>query len=139
MGAGTFSVLSRVPNWLMRWATAHSVRLLQSARQQNEVHCLAELCHCLDTSDEGYVFHPPFLVIKGRTPTGGSRLFAAKLSAAEVEAFKRGMPLPNAAGEFVRSLQPRWKRLLRSLVPTRRRVTARELPPPIPFRNPVGP
>ena len=135
MGMGTLEVVTQVPTWLVRWAADQSVRMVKSARQQNEVHCLAELCHCLDHADEGCVFHPPFLVVKGRTAAGGSRLYATKLSAAELEDFRRGRPVPEAVGEFVRSLRPGWKKFLGVLAPTRRPVTARELPPILPLRG----
>ena len=121
------AMVSHVPGGVLRWAVNHSQQVIRSARLQNEVKCLADLCRCLDNADEGHVFHAPFLVIKGRV-NGRSRLFAARLSPAEAEAFRRGMALPGAAGDFVRSTRPRWRRLLGSVVPGWRRVTCRELP-----------
>src|SRR6202035_2297620 len=105
---GTLGILAKLPSACARRAVAHCQQTLRSARLQNEVHALAELCRCLDSADEGHVFHPPFLVIKGRV-SGRSQLFAAKLSPAEVEACRQGMPLPQAVARFVRSTRPRWR------------------------------
>jgi len=120
------AILARLPSACSRWALAHCQQTLRSARLQNEVHALAELCRCLDNIDEGHVFHPPFLVIKGRV-SGRSQLFAARLSAAEVEKCRQGMPLPRAVARFVHSTRPRWRRTLGMLRPTRP-LTVHELP-----------
>jgi hypothetical protein len=124
------AIAGHVPGTVFRWAMNHSQQVIRSARLLNEVRCLADLCRCLDHADEGHVFHPPFLVIKGRV-AGRSRLFAARLTPAEVEEFRRGITLPRAAGEFVRATRSRWRRALGAVVPPWRRVTARELPPAV--------
>lgn len=128
MGTATMAVLARVPGWVLRWAAGQSVRAVTAARRQGEVRCLAELSHCLDAVDEGYVFHPPFLVVKGKS-AGRTRLFAAKLAPGEVADFRSGRALPPGVGDFVWSLKPGWRRVLASLTSGRRRVTAQELPP----------
>jgi hypothetical protein len=122
----TLAILARLPSACARQAVAHCQQTLRSARLQNEVHALAELCRCLDNADEGHIFHPPFLVIKGRV-SGRSQLFAARLSPAEVERCRQGMPLPKAVARFVRSTRPLWRRTLGMLKPTGP-VTVQELP-----------
>lgn len=133
-GVGTLAVVRHVPGGVARWVTARARQLVRAAGLQSEVRCLADLCRCLDGVDEGYVFHAPFLVIKGRGWGGRVRLFAARLTAAELDEFRRGMPPPEAARQFVDSLRPAWRRALGRLVPGRpsfgrRRHAAGSLPP----------
>jgi len=138
MGVGTLAVVKHVPGGVARWVMGRTRQLVRSAGLQNDVRCLADLCRCLDGVDEGYVFHSPFLVIKGRGWGGRARLFAARLTPAEVDEFRRGMPLPEAASRFVDSLRPAWRRALGRLLPARlspgrccRRGAARGLPPAV--------
>lgn len=120
------AIIGRIPSACARWTFSHCQQTLRSAKLQAEVHALAELCRCLDSADEGHVFHPPFLVIKGRVK-GHSRLFAARLSPAEVDKCRQGMALPPAVAEFVRSTRPRWRRTL-SALKLARPLTVLELP-----------
>jgi hypothetical protein len=119
MGVGTLAVVRHVPGGVARWVMARTKQAVRSAGLQSDVRCLAELCRCLEGTDEGYVFHAPFLVIKGRGWGGRTRLFAARLTPAEVDEFRRGRPLPEAAGRFIQSLRPVWRRVLGRLAPGR--------------------